>query len=242
MKNKKPIIGLTSSYLKNEETEQVFSPCSYLNAIRHFGGIPLLIPTLATDEELETLIDLCDGIILSGGNDIDPAIFGEEILNDTVVIAPERDKDETKVCGLAMERKLPILGICRGIQVMNVYFGGTLYQDIPAQLKTEVSHRMEKPYHRSSHNCILEKDSPLYALVGEETIMVNSHHHQALKTIAPGFLSMGRCEDGVIEAIYHPDEKYIWGVQWHPEKIWDIESSSAKVFEAFIAACRRNRS
>ena len=238
LKNGKPIIGLTSSYEKNEKNDRVFLPHDYLEAIRHFGGIPILLPVEGSEEEWELLLDLCDGILLTGGNDIAPAIYGEEKWNDTVEVTPERDQGEMKICELAVKRKLPMLGICRGIQLMNVYFGGTLYQDIPSQLKTGEKHRMEEPYHRSCHNCVLEKDSPLYTLVGEAVVGVNSHHHQSVKTIAPGFSPMGCCEDGVIEAIYNPNEKFAWGVQWHPEKIWDIEPSSAKVFEAFIEACK----
>ena len=131
-----------------------------------------------------------------------------------------------------------MLGICRGIQMMNVYFGGTLYQDIPSQYTTEVTHSMAPPDHRTCHDCIVEPGSPLATLTGKEAFGVNSHHHQAVKDVAPGFAVMGRCEDGIIEAIWNPNEKFLWGVQWHPEKIWDIETSSAQIFQAFIDACK----
>lgn len=238
MENKKPVIGLTSSFMIHEEMELVFLAHSYFDAIRHFGGIPLLIPVMATEEELTCLVDMCDGLLLTGGNDIDPVLFGENILNDTVVIAPERDSQEGKLIDMALERHLPILGICRGIQMLNVHLGGTLYQDIPSQIPSEVSHRMEKPYHRASHDCVLESGTPLHTLCGRSAIGVNSHHHQSIKDLAPGFVCMGRCSDGVVEAMYDPHKPFCWGVQWHPERIWDIEDSSAKIFEAFINACK----
>lgn len=237
MKLNVPIIGLTSSFGATDDLDRVFLPSNYLETIRHFGAIPLLIPVKATQMELEYLLGQCDGLLLTGGNDIDPALYGEQILNDTVEPAPERDEMESRLCHMAAQRGIPLLGICRGIQIMNVAFGGSLYQDIPAQIPSYIAHRMEKPYHRSSHSCILTPDSPLHKLVGSHLISVNSHHHQAVKGIAPGFSVMGRCEDGVIEAIWNPDKKFMWGVQWHPERIWDIEDSSAKLFEAFIRAC-----
>lgn len=238
MKNRNPVIAITSSYLKNSEHDYVFLNHSYLDAIRHFGGVPVILPVEGSPEEWALVLDLCDGVLFSGGNDLDPALYGEATLNDTVVPAPERDGGELEICRMAMERKLPTLGICRGIQLLNVYFGGTLYQDIPSQLETPEKHRMEKPYHRASHDCVLEQDSPLHRLLGREVISVNSHHHQSVKDLAPGFTVMGRCSDGVVEAICRPGEPFLWAVQWHPEKIWDIEDSSAKIFEAFIEACK----
>lgn len=236
----KPIIGLTGSFKPDSWNEQHILNQSYFYAVRHFGGIPLFIPVLAEKEELEYLVSQCDGLILTGGVDIDPVRFGEKLLNDTVVIMQERDTAEMAVLDLAVRKNIPIFGICRGVQMMNVYFGGTLYQDIPAQCPSDVKHRMDEPYHRTSHSCIVQKNTPLYELACVTEFGVNSHHHQAVKDLAPGFISLGHSEDGIIEAICDPSKPFCWGVQWHPERIWDIEPTSAKLFEAFLSACKNN--
>lgn len=238
MYQNKPVIGLTGSFDTDSETPRHFLNESYFHAIRHFGGIPLLIPVLAEPEELNFLVNQCDGLLLTGGDDIDPKLFGEELLNDSVVIAAERDRGEYALLDLAVKRELPVLGICRGCQVMNVYRGGTLYQDIPTQAPSEIAHRMAKPDHRTCHSCRIDRNTPLHTLTGKEAIGVNSHHHQAVKALALGLDCMGRSEDGIIEAVFDPSKPFFWGIQWHPERIWDIEESSAKIFEAFLEACR----
>ena len=234
MFNGKPVIGLTGSFRPHEWTAQHFLNQSYFHAIRHFGGIPVLLPVMAEEDELNYLVSTLDGLVLTGGDDIAPALFGETILNDTVKLCPERDQAEYAVLKLADEKNLPVLGICRGVQVMNVYYGGSLYQDIPAQIPGCLLHRMEAPFHRTCHSCIPEQGTPFARW---EPFGINSHHHQAIKDVAPGYRCMGRSEDGVIEAIFDPAHRFRWGVQWHPERIWDIEKTSAWVFETFIASC-----
>lgn len=240
MYNGKPVIGLSCSYEKDENNHRIFLNHSYLDAIRHFGGIPVVLPSEGNDDELEYLASQCDGILFTGGMDIEPALYGEEKWNDTVSTTPDRDRSESLIFRLAEERDLPILGICRGIQMMNVYFGGTLYQDIPTQAPSKVTHSMGTCLNRLCHNCIIEPGTPLHTLIGRDKIEVNSFHHQSVKDVAPGFAVMGRCEDGIIEAIWNPHKRFLWAVQWHPERIWDLEDSSASLFRAFINACKES--
>lgn len=235
----KPVIGLTSSFENKQDAPKVFLPQAYLDAIRQFGGIPLLIPVCASDEERALLLDQCDGLVLTGGDDIEPERYSESVWNDTVEPAPERDSAEWKVCAMALERNIPILGICRGFQLLNVFFGGSLYQDLPTQFTSDISHRMEKPDHRTCHDCVVEPGSALHRLISERIIGVNSHHHQAVKALAPGLQVMARATDGLIEAFCRMDGPFCWGVQWHPEKIWDIAPSSGMIFEAFLDACKQ---
>ena len=233
----KPVIGLSCSYEKNDTEHRIFLNHSYLDAIRRFGGIPVVLPSEGNEDELKYLASQCDGILFTGGMDIEPSLYGEEKWNDTVATTPDRDRCETLLFRLAAERNLPILGICRGLQMMNVHFGGTLYQDIPTQAPSDVTHSMGASLNKTCHNCIITPGSPLHTLLGQDVIAINSFHHQSIKDVAPGFGVMGRCEDGIIEAIWNPGMRFAWAVQWHPERLSE-EDSSAQLFRAFISACK----
>ena len=237
MEKKKPVIGLCTSYEKTEREDRIFINHAYLETVRHFGGIPLVIPAEAQEDEQAFLLSQCQGLVMTGGDDIDPALYGETVLNDTVFPAPERDLREPRLCAMAMERQMPILGICRGLQIINVYFGGTLYQDIPTQLETTITHQMERSFDGVAHDCVLVPGSPLHSLAGCDCIGVNSFHHQAIKDLAPGLAVMGKAPDGIVEAVWRPDYRFLWAVQWHPETLWPMEATSQKIWEAFIAAC-----
>ena len=174
-----------------------------------------------------------DGLVLGGGNDLHPSYYGEEI-NGASDFDLARDECEFALAKAFIQKGKPVFGICRGGQLLNVFFGGTLYQHLPCS--DEHKHGDDASL---GHGVHAQAGSAFEKLYGTH-FAVNSFHHQSIKDVAPGFVVMGRCDDGIIEAIYDPRKKFVWGVQWHPEKIWTIEDSSAQIFRAFIAACKDN--
>jgi len=213
---RKPIIGISSTW---GEGTSASVPLTYVESVIRAGGVPVVLPISHDPEILATMLDGVDGLIMTGGEDIDPLKwFGEEPIPAMGQIVPERDSFDIALIRMAVERNIPVLGICRGHQLMNVAFGGTLYQDIPSQVKgSNVKHSQRAPRYYGTHTIVIEKNSILHKQIGVDKVAVNSFHHQAVKDIAPGFRVTARSTDGVVEAIEKIGSKRAFGVQFHPE-------------------------
>ena len=237
---KRPVIGITASH--DTEHDKLFINSVYLRAIRNAGGIPMIFPMEVTEDDLRDLVTLTDGVLFTGGDDIHPFLYGEETDAKCGNVSQPRDSMEMALVPLVMEFGKPIFGICRGIQILNTAMGGTLYQDIPSQFKSELSiaHRQPFAYKVPSHTVDITPGTLLSRILGAEhaSIAVNSMHHQAIKDVAPGLEVCGYAPDKMIEAVYAPDYPFLLGVQWHPEHLTTSQPDAAKLFAAFVDACR----
>lgn len=235
----KPIIGITSSYIENKH-QRVND--TYIQAVIRAGGIPVILPT-GTEANIERFIQTFDGFIFTGGGDVDPTLFGEEPHVDLGDIEPARDQFEIPFAKAVLASNKPLLGICRGMQVLNVACKGTLYQDIYAQRKeTTIQHSQKAPIDYASHFVALTKGSLIEKVIGDEKIKVNSFHHQAVKDIQAPLQVSGRANDGIIEAIESKTHPFVVGVQWHPEALLKKDDQvSLQLFEAFIEKSKEGR-
>ncbi len=214
---------------------------AYLRAMEAAGGVPLLIPISDDLDVVRTLYAMCDGILLPGGDDVDPTFFGEEPHAHLGDVDRRRDVVEIALARWTHEDKKPLMGICRGIQVINVAFGGTLYQDVPSQLPEALNHQANyttRQWDLLSHRIALEPTSWLAKRLSGNTVMGNTMHHQAVKDLAPGMRAVGHAPDGVIEAMEGTGDQLVVAVQCHPEYLWaTTEPRWLHVFEGFIVAC-----
>ncbi|MFQ5610783.1 MAG: gamma-glutamyl-gamma-aminobutyrate hydrolase family protein [Anaerolineae bacterium] len=217
---------------------------SYIQAVLQAGGVPFLIPLAveASPENLRSLFALADGILLTGGGDIAPTFYNEQpsaLLSD---VQPVRDRLEVTITGWCLAEAKPVLGICRGIQVMAVAAGGTLWQDLPSQRPEADRHdyfylNQKYPRDHIAHEVELEPSSVLARALETNALEVNSLHHQAVRQVSPPFRTVGCASDGVVEAIEVPGHTFAIGVQWHPEELVRKQVEARRLFSAFVSAC-----
>lgn len=231
----KKIIGVTP--LWDDEKESIWMLPEYMDRITQAGGIPVILPLRGSEQDILQATVMCDGILLTGGHDINPASYGAEKKSGCGTICDERDFMEQIVYRTALQEDKPVLGICRGIQMINVMQGGTLYQDLPSEYGTEVIHHMKHPYDAVAHEVTIERNTPLYDLLGVDHMGVNSLHHQAIHKLGIDLQVMAVSSDGIVEAVCHMRHRFVWGVQWHPELTKRDAVFSRALFSKFIKTC-----
>lgn len=234
-----PVIGISANIAKDADGMLPGYRRSYVNedyiaAIIQNGGVPILLPVNEKEDVLKQQVSLLDGLILSGGSDISPLEYGEEpdvLLGE---IIPERDYSDMKILQFAIEKKIPILGICRGLQLLNVYHGGTLYQDNRYHHQEVYKHWQGHGPDIATHHVSLEKDSILYHAYQKENICVNSFHHQSIKKLGDGLKKIAKSKDGIIEGIESTYYPFMVGTQWHPEMLFRKDEGANALFKLFL--------
>lgn len=205
----------------------------YVTAVVEGGGIPLIIPSNIRVENIPELISKIDGLLLSGGDDVNPLIYGEEPHPNLGDVDPLRDVLEIHLVKTAIEKKKPILGICRGLQVLNIALGGTVIQDIFSQKEKVIGHRQKGPRYYLSHQVYIEKNTLLADVIGKEELLVNSFHHQCIGVLGDNLLINCKSSDGIIEGIESKCGN-ILAVQWHPENLWRYTDENIKLFKWLV--------
>jgi len=226
------------------KTSRFYLGRDYSEAIYGAGGIPVHIPLIPRAEFIEDVVSRLDGILLPGcDSDPDPALYGEDPHPKLGPVVPEKDATDLLVIAEAERRQLPILGICFGMQILNVSRGGRLIQDIESQVENPIQHQQGIPRERNSHGVRIEEGSLLEELAraGNSGTMVNSHHHQAVRRVGRGLKATSWTADGVIESIEDTDGRAVFAVQWHPELSWENDPLSRSIFERFVARCRESK-
>ena len=231
----KPVIGIGSDMsVIPGERDRAFSYTTYVDALRQAGAVPVLIPP--QPENSGALVETLDGVLLAGGYDCDPAVYGEATHSSVEPMDPRRQANDLSLAKAARERGIPTLGICLGVQMMNVAGGGALIQDIDSQLGTPIQH-VSRPEDRVRHDVSISEGTRLGGIVGAGVVNVNSSHHQAVGRMGEGLRASATAPDGVVEALEDPAHPFYVGLQWHPEDM-QSEESGTSVFRAFVEAAR----
>lgn len=229
---RKPVVGVIP--LVDSKKESLWMLPGYLEGIISEGGVPFMLPLSSEESVIEKAFEICDGFLFTGGQDVNPSLYGETKKKSCGEICDKRDEMEKIIFRRCLLEDRPLLGICRGIQFINAMLGGTLYQDLPTEHPSELEHHQKPPYDIPVHEVKLLADTPLQLLLETETLAVNSYHHQAIKELGEGLLSMAVTPDSLVEAVYMPDKRFVWGIQWHPEFSCQTDQNSRKIFRKFI--------
>jgi putative glutamine amidotransferase len=237
----RPLVGLTTSVTFGSSPERAYVNAAYVRAVQAAGGAPVLLPPHLDEATRAALWTRLDALVLTGGGDIDPARFGEAPHARVYEVSAQRDELELGFTRRALDDGVPLLAICRGIQVLNAALGGTLYQDIPSEPGSAIDHSQKAPRHQPTHRVkIMGEGTRLGSVVGSTELEVNSFHHQAIKRLGTGLREVAWAEDGIIEGIEmggaHP---FVLGVQWHPEDLVDHDAAARALFTAVVEAARR---
>ena len=230
-----PIIGLLVAVDNERKSTLLYD---YAHAVEQSGGLPLVLPYVENEETLAHFVSLCDGFLFTGGVDMDPVYYGAEKSPFCGEIQPYRDTLELGVLAHLLKTEKPILGICRGAQVLNVALGGTLYQDLPSEYPSEIAHRQSQEKYTPSHEVNVLPDTPLHTLIGADNMTANSFHHQAVKELGKGLSPMAYAADGVLEAFYGTGKQYLRAYQWHPERLFESNAQNRLLFSDFITQCK----
>lgn len=237
----KPIIAISGNQLQpNTGTfaghPLTYTPHNFVRGLQQADATPLVLP-IGSREDAQQYISLVDGLLLTGGYDVNPALYGEEPHAQLQALFPKRDTFEMALIEAALEKQIPILGICRGMQILNVYYGGSLYQDLPSQFEGDLlQHVQVTTFDIPIQQVSLQSDSYLQSLLGEQ-LWVNTFHHQAIKELGTGVRAVAHASDGLIEAIEVDDDAQgnILGVQWHPELMLEEDEASRKLFTDLVS-------
>jgi putative glutamine amidotransferase len=238
----KPFIGITCDYMISETgmslgQERNFVTKEFIDAVVEAGGVPILIPIINKEEDILKIMDVIDGIVLSGGFDVNPSYYGEEPSKHVGFTYTPRDLCELFIVKAAIEKDMPILGISRGQQVMTVAFGGKLYQDISELSDSYINHMQRASINDIGHYVDIKPSTRLHKIFNTDRLLVNSFHHQAIKSVPPNFIIAAESSDGIVEAIEHKS-KPIMAVQWHPEIMIKKHPVMLRIFEEFIKGCK----
>ncbi len=241
----KPIIGVTPDFNAGDRKEwggrepTYFLRARYIRAIEELGGVPLVLPLLADRATRRRLLKQIDGLLLTGsGPDLPPSLYGQRQRYSFEIMSERRANFEQDIVGLAKRADIPLLGICGGMQAMNVACGGSLFQDISSQISTPLQHRQQAPATNLSHTVTITPHSLLRRIVRSVSMRVNSSHHQSVNVVAPSLIASALASDGIVEAIESPTHRFFLGIQWHPEFLFDRHPLHQRLFKAFLRAAQ----